>query len=304
MEDYSYYVPRRGKGALRLGNGDKLVIMDHFGTLPKGPVCMDYGVFFLCTAGQARLDYDGLKVEMHEGDLFLYYARSVIDNMTVSSDFDCREVWFSRDTMWDMNTLGKKSLMDLVAMKQNPVVSLSGDELSLLDDYFRIIVNRMRAETYELQEDVVHTILGAMFLDMLGMIRRGHDRKVREKREGSGTGSVNSLRGKQLADRYVKLVEECDGRVRRVDEFARMLNVTPGYLIRQLKETIGRTPSCIIALFTAKAIEYRLRFTDMTMQQIADDLHFANASFFGRYVKERFGMTPMEYRAKYQNAQI
>ena len=36
-------------------------------------------------------------------------------------------------------------------------------------------------------------------------------------------------------------------------------------------------------------------------QEIADDLNFASASFFGRYAKEHLGMTPMEYRRKYQN---
>ena len=48
-----------------------------------------------------------------------------------------------------------------------------------------------------------------------------------------------------------------------------------------------------------KAIERRLRFTDMTMQEIANDLKFPNPSFFGKYCKEHLGMTPLEYRMKY-----
>jgi len=90
------------------------------------------------------------------------------------------------------------------------------------------------------------------------------------------------------------------GRVRRVDEFARQFTVTPKYLSRLLKDTIDRNPSDIIELFTMKAIERRLRFTDMTMQQIANDLNFANPSFFGKYFKDHAGMTPMAFRMKYQ----
>jgi AraC-like DNA-binding protein len=37
----------------------------------------------------------------------------------------------------------------------------------------------------------------------------------------------------------------------------------------------------------------------MTMQEIANDLNFPNASFFGQYFKEHAGMTPLEYRKKY-----
>jgi YesN/AraC family two-component response regulator len=38
----------------------------------------------------------------------------------------------------------------------------------------------------------------------------------------------------------------------------------------------------------------------MTMQEIANDLNFANASFFGKYFKERAGMTPLDFRKKYR----
>ncbi|MBR2162200.1 MAG: AraC family transcriptional regulator, partial [Bacteroidaceae bacterium] len=42
----------------------------------------------------------------------------------------------------------------------------------------------------------------------------------------------------------------------------------------------------------------RLRFTDMTMQEIANDLNFANASFFGKFFKEHSGMTPLDSPSK------
>ena len=107
------------------------------------------------------------------------------------------------------------------------------------------------------------------------------------------------MRGRRLVERFIQLLEDCDGRTRRIDDFARQLNVTPKYLARQLKEVSNHTPSEYISMYTAKAIERRLRFTDMTMQEIADDLNFASASFFGRYAKEHLGMTPLEYRKKF-----
>jgi AraC-like DNA-binding protein len=67
---------------------------------------------------------------------------------------------------------------------------------------------------------------------------------------------------------------------------------------------MNRRPSDMIQLFTMKAIERRLRFSDMTMQEIANDLNFPNASFFGRYFREHSGMTPLEYRTKYQNGEM
>lgn len=43
-------------------------------------------------------------------------------------------------------------------------------------------------------------------------------------------------------------------------------------------------------------IRYYLKNTDLSMKQVADQLGFANPSFFGKYVKEHFGMTPLQFR--------
>ena len=116
-------------------------------------------------------------------------------------------------------------------------------------------------------------------------------------------GTSSSIHRRRLADKFMRMAEKSDGRIRRVEEFASQLNITPKYLSTILKETMNCRPSTIIQLFTMKAIEHRLRFTDMTMQEIANDLNVPNASFFGKYFKEHTGMTPLEYRRKFQEEQ-
>jgi AraC-like DNA-binding protein len=131
---------------------------------------------------------------------------------------------------------------------------------------------------------------------MLCIMRREEKQEaVSKEQKGANPGIHKRL----LADKFLQLVEQSDGRIRKVDAFARQLNVTPKYLSTILKETINRRPSMMIEHFTMGTIERRLRFTDMTMQEIANDLKFANASFFGKYFKEHTGMTPLEFRNKY-----
>ena len=118
--------------------------------------------------------------------------------------------------------------------------------------------------------------------------------------ESPGEGGVNtSLPKKRLLDTFIDMVVRSEGRIRRVDEFASQMNITPKYLSMILKEVMNRRPSFIIQHFTMMTIEHRLRFTDMTIQEIANDLNFPNPSFFGKYFKDHTGMTPMEYRVKY-----
>jgi AraC-like DNA-binding protein len=39
-----------------------------------------------------------------------------------------------------------------------------------------------------------------------------------------------------------------------------------------------------------------LKQTDLSVKQICDRLGFPNPSFFGKYVREHFGMTPLAIR--------
>ena len=282
--------PRSGSDTLRLGDSDELVVMENFGSLPQSEIRLEnHGLVVICTDGMAQFDYDGQQIQLHKNDLYLYMSHSVVTNFMSSSDFNCRQIWFSRGELWNINKYGEISLSDLPYLKQHPKVHLSDDDVSLLDDYFQLLCRRMRDQSPMLYSDIVRSLVSTMMLEMLCMMRR-------QDSENAGTGSLYRQR---LADKFMRLVEESDGRIRRVDDFANQLNITPKYLSTLLKETMSRRPSEMIKLFTLKAIERRLRFTDMTMQEIANDLNFPNASFFGKYVKEHLGMTPLEYRRKY-----
>ena len=155
----------------------------------------------------------------------------------------------------------------------------------------------MRDQSPSSYFEIVRSLVSTMMLEMLCMMRSD---KAQQEQSDFLEDDTPGFHRRRLADKFIHLVEQSDGRIRRVDDFASQLNVTPKYLSTLLKETMSRRPSEMIKLFTLKAIERRLRFTDMTMQEIANDLNFPNASFFGKYVKEHLGMTPLEYRKKYQ----
>ena len=290
--------PRSGFDTLRLGDSDELVVMENFGSLPQGELTLDnHGLIIVCTGGMAQFDYDGQQIQLRKNDLYLYMAHSVVCNFMSSPDFNCRQIWFSHSELWNINMYGEVSLADLAYLKQHPKVHLSDEDVALLDDYFGLLCRRMRDHKPLLYSEIVRSLVSTMMLEMLCMMRRD---KAQREQMAVQDDSTPGFHRRRLADRFMRLVEQSDGRIRKVDDFANQLNVTPKYLSTLLKETMNRRPSEVIQLFTAKAIVRRLRFTDMTMQEIANDLNFPNASFFGKYVKEHLGMTPLEYRKKYQ----
>ena len=289
--------PRRGDDTYRIGDSDELVVMENIGTVPSGVVCLqNHGVIFFITEGRAQLEYDGHVVQLQKNDLFLYMVHSTATNFMASSDFNCRQIWFSRSELWNIDIYNLISVADMSQLKLHPVVHLSDDDIKLCDTYFQLLCSRMKSSTSALTPDIVRSLSGTIMLELLSIMRRNSERAVEEVRQEDPNSSLHK---KRIIDNFIKLVEESDGRIRRVDEFACQLNITPKYLSTILKEVMNRRPSTYIQLYTLKAIERRLRFTDMTMQEIANDLNFPNPSFFGKYCKEHLGMTPLEYRMKY-----
>ena len=289
--------PRKGDDTYRIGDSDDLVVMENGGPIPSGVVRLqEHGIILICTEGRAQFEYDGAVIQIKKNDLFLYMVHSVVCNFMASSDFNCRMIWFTRSELWDIDIYKTTSVSDMALLKLHPVVHLTNEEVKILDTYFRLICNRMKTATFEHAPEIVRSLFGTMLLEFFSVMRRNAKQGIEQDQQEEINSSLHK---KRIVDDFMRLVEESDGRIRRVDEFASQLNVTPKYLSTVLKEVMNRRPSTYILHYTMKAIEYRLRFTDMTMQEISHDLNFPNPSFFGKYCKEHLGMTPLEYRMKY-----
>ena len=140
--------PRTGSDTYRIGDSDDLVVMENLGTIPLGSVCLqNHGVFIFCTEGRAQFEYDGNVIQLQKNDFFLYMVHSTVDNILTSSDFNCRQIWFSRGELWNIDIYNLVSLADMSLLKLYPVVHLTDDDIKLCDSYFQLLCSRMKSST-------------------------------------------------------------------------------------------------------------------------------------------------------------
>ena len=83
---------------------------------------------------------------------------------------------------------------------------------------------------------------------------------------------------------------------RSVTFYANKLCLTPKHLSGVVKEVSGKTAGEWIDNFVILEARALLKSSEMSVQEIAEYLHFANQSFFGKYFKHYVGMSPKEYR--------
>jgi len=256
----------------------------------------NYGLFLVCTQGTAQFEYGGKLIKLQKDDLFVYIlASSVLRNFVASSDFSCWKVWFSRIEAWNLGIYCQKRVSDILYIKKHPKIHMASEDAALLESYMQLMSHRMKDHSPLLHKEIVRTVFFTLGLEIFSIMDRCDENTVSENTESS-----EFKKAKALTENFVWLVEETDGRVRKVDDFARQLNVSSKHLSRVLRETVGRKPSDIVRAITIHSIQRRLRFTDMTTKEIANELGFPNVSFFCKYFKENSGMTPLEFRLNCQ----
>ncbi|MBQ0124195.1 MAG: AraC family transcriptional regulator, partial [Bacteroidales bacterium] len=79
--------------------------------------------------------------------------------------------------------------------------------------------------------------------------------------------------------------------------YADKLLLTPKYLSKFIKEVSGRTAPEWIDSFIILDAKNLLKYSDMSIKEIAYDMHFSSVPAFYKFFQKKTGMTPAAYRS-------
>jgi AraC family transcriptional activator of pobA len=100
----------------------------------------------------------------------------------------------------------------------------------------------------------------------------------------------------ELVERFKQLVREHYLQRRLVHEYADLLCVTAKHLGEMVKAATGRPASAWIADLVVLESCLQLHQTTRSLGQVAEALHFSDASAFGKFFRRHTGLTPDTYR--------
>jgi AraC family transcriptional regulator, transcriptional activator of pobA len=100
----------------------------------------------------------------------------------------------------------------------------------------------------------------------------------------------------QLTKQFETLVEKNFINMRKVEEYANILHISPKHLEKSIKETLGATPKQLIHDMVLAEAKILLKQTDKTISEIAFHLKFDDQSYFSRFFKKHTSITPQEFR--------
>ncbi len=102
-------------------------------------------------------------------------------------------------------------------------------------------------------------------------------------------------------------VEQCKDIISRninreisIDDIAKQIGMNRTYLSSRFTKETGMTISGYRIQARLSAAENMLKYSNISIGEIAEYLHFASQSYFGQLFKQQTGMSPAAYRRKYK----
>lgn len=264
-----------------------LVLADQIAHAPisEEPQRMNFILMALCRKGKVTYTIDTREQTVRPGDLLFISERHIVANFQASDDFDCLCIMLSTQFYHGFVQNVKNVSSLLLFSMNNPVVSLTPQEIETYDNYFQTIRRKMANQEHHYRTEMVQALLLAMFYDMSDVIYRIEQ----------SSGKKQS-RSDVIFSRFITMLQENYRTERRVGWYAQQMNITAKYLSEVVKNVSKRTPNEWIDSYVVLEIRVLLKNSPKSIKEITDELHFPNQSFLGKYFKEHVGVSPSEYR--------
>ena len=267
---------------------DRMIIIDNSNvtdTLNTSPIKSEWFVALLCIEGESTIYINNEMYSIHKNDFLLCHPQTIFEHKITNLDFKYCGFCLSPEYVKQISLISSNSWNAILFIENNPIIALDEKESSLFLQYYNLIRSKFETESQHHLKHLIDMLLQAFIYEF-------HDSM--EKRIKIDPPQYNSA--DNLFISFLDILVNSYPKQRSVSYYAEKLFVTPKYLSAICKEISGETASYLITRYVKKDIENLLKQPNKTIKEIANELDFANLSFFGKYVKRIFGVSPKEYR--------
>lgn len=267
---------------------DRMIIIDNSNvtdTLNTSPIKSEWFVALLCIEGESTIYINNEMYSIHKNDILLCHPQTIFEHKITNLDFKYCGFCLSPEYVKQISLISSNSWNAILFIENNPIIALDENESSLFLQYYNLIRSKFETESQHHLKQLIDMLLQAFIYEF-------HDSM--EKRIKIDPPQYNSA--DNLFISFLDILVNSYPKQRSVSFYAEKLFVTPKYLSAICKEISGETASDLITRYVKKDIENLLKQPNKTIKEIANELDFANLSFFGKYVKRIFGVSTKEYR--------
>lgn len=266
-----------------------IVIIDSIQKFAEiGAAHVSMNAIVICTHGRIQGTMNGQKLELCENQMALIPQNVFVTDLMVSPDFTFKAMFFTNRIL--QSFLREKMIIwnDVVYVRRIHVIILEEADMQFYTHFYDMLCLCFdKRADYPFRTDVIQSLLRGGILELCGAIK---------KTQLADDVSLEIHSANYHFQRFLDLLHSVEVKHRPVKWYANELSISSKYLSALCKKNSGKTANEWITENVIEDIRYYLKQTDYSIKQICDRLGFANPSFFNKYVKEHFGMTPGQLR--------
>jgi len=249
------------------------------------PFRMDVTLVFISIKGTAESSINMKPYNVKGPCLFTVLPGQIVEYKSTSEDFTGFFVIFSSKFTDSMMENAMERLPLFLSVRENPVIILDEARMKGIIAYVEVMKRLAKEKDNPYRFEVARYLTLAFFYgSSIDFYKISNDRKMTHQ--------------EVITEKLLNMVRIHYKKQRSLNFYANELSLSSKYLSRIIKETTYKPVNDWIDGFVVLEAKALLKSTNLTIQQISDELNFPSQSFFGKYFKRVTGMSPKEYKIK------
>lgn len=245
------------------------------------PIKTDLTICCICLQGEMNGKIDLIDYHFQSSSIAISIPGQILEPASFSDDFYGILIYMTKDFTERLDSFIDHSLY--LNIKNRPHIKLNEDELNSILNYCNTLRRIINVKDSPHQIKIITHLTLAYFYGIGNFIHKLNKNHTLRK-------------GEKISSTFIKIVRDNYRTERKVDYYAKEMNITASYLSHIVKKSTGKTASQWIDDYVILEAKALLKSTNMTIQEISDELNFPSQSFFGKFFKRIEGIAPKFYR--------
>ena len=254
------------------------------------PCRIDAFIIGVGTEGETSVSFNLHEFRLKKDSMFIFTPKNILQ-VNSQQYFKADVIAISPDFMRRINIDIKNMMPLFLKFVENPTLALTPEESRSMRGMIAQIERETHGPETHFSFDIVSGLIAATIYKV-GDIMYHYLAEHPEEQNNSHN------RAEEYFKQFTHLLGEHFREERSVGFYARQLCITPKYLTTLIKRISGQSVSEWIDNYVILEAKTLLKYSTMSIQEIAYYLNFPNQSFFGSYFKRNTGMSPSQYKAQ------
>lgn len=254
------------------------------------PCRIDAFIIGVGTEGETSVSFNLHEFRLKKDSMFIFTPKNILQ-VNSQQYFKADVIAISPDFMRRINIDIKNMMPLFLKFVENPTLALTPEESRSMRGMIAQIERETRGPETHFSFDIVSGLIAATIYKV-GDIMYHYLAEHPEEQNNSHNHAEEYFK------QFTHLLGEHFREERSVGFYARQLCITPKYLTTLIKRISGQSVSEWIDNYVILEAKTLLKYSTMSIQEIAYYLNFPNQSFFGSYFKRNTGMSPSQYKAQ------